>query len=511
MKVVQTSHLCTCKSYLQQERWEVGSLKSRRRWISVRLPSCGRNSEKRSLSVLVAWTGHDRQWGAVERDVRAQAGRSKAKRKGRGGKIEKRVESKPVKSPMKKVVVKPEMPDPGVRQPDDYYLYGPYGPYWWRAGVIGTPIEGTLSDKIYVTYSSMDDDKEYEEQARVDAAINYDNKLKKLDEEVGLHYYWVFARSLRQSSVPLALWEEWTLVAQVVVECDTEPDKWTLAFRLDKAMRNVITQCVAWYRPDLTYVKKPKYQMRTENQAEFITTLCGLVNPNSESPYFDKFCSLLAVDTDVTEENAAEAYDKLAYEQKTKVLEHILTSHPVELLYPFTKGRRRAEMREKQEERLAVEPEIWTEEAEFTENEEEEEELAGEEEDEELTPWDEYKMFGGKEGLKEEDFALEVADVPEGYTDDSDEVEEMEDGETLSAEENGQIPYAALGEDIVESESETPSGLPHARPTCLPDIESGEVNYGSLLKAAVRPFSYRNLVKEVVSMRRMQVEYPWKI
>lgn len=216
-----------------------------------------------------------------------------------------------------------------------------------------------------------------------------------------------------------------------------EFDKWILVFRFDKVMRNVIIQCVVWYCFDLIYVKKFKYQMRIENQVEFIIILCGFVNFNSELFYFDKFCSLLVVDIDVIEENVVEVYDKLVYEQKMKVLEYILMSYFVELFYLFIKGRRCVEMREKQEERLVVEFEIWIEEVEFIENEEEEEELVGEEEDEELILWDEYKMFGGKEGLKEEDFVLEVVDVFEGYIDDFDEVEEMEDGEILLVEENG--------------------------------------------------------------------------
>ncbi|KAG0474003.1 hypothetical protein HPP92_015860 [Vanilla planifolia] len=58
---------------------------------------------------------------------------------------------------------------------------------------------------------------------------------------------------------------------EVVFEANRKEkiDKWSLMGRMGNKSRALVTQCAAWMRPDIIYVKRPLYQCRFEPQDEF--------------------------------------------------------------------------------------------------------------------------------------------------------------------------------------------------------------------------------------------------
>lgn len=77
-------------------------------------------------------------------------------------------------------------------------------------------------------------------------------------------YFWVFVRHPRWRISDLP-WQQCTLVSEVVLEAGEQRlDKWNLMGRLGNNARAMITQCTAWMRPDIIYVKKPVFQCRFE-------------------------------------------------------------------------------------------------------------------------------------------------------------------------------------------------------------------------------------------------------
>ena len=55
--------------------------------------------------------------------------------------------------------------------------------------------------------------------------------------------------------------------------------------RLGNKARALITQCAAWMRPDIIYVKRPVYQCRFEPQDEFFKALTPLLDPETEEGF----------------------------------------------------------------------------------------------------------------------------------------------------------------------------------------------------------------------------------
>lgn len=139
-----------------------------------------------------------------------------------------------------------EKDDPDLRHPYDWYKYGEYGPYSWRGVVVGDPIHGRFSDETVTMISSVRNHEEWEKIEQHEMAQDYGKRIRELDKNVGLRCFWVFARhpKWRIADKP---WEQWTLVAEVVVESGKQRlDKWNLMARLGNKARQLITQCAAW-------------------------------------------------------------------------------------------------------------------------------------------------------------------------------------------------------------------------------------------------------------------------
>jgi hypothetical protein len=276
---------------------------------------------------------------------------------------------------------------------------------------------------------------------------------------------------------------------------------------------------VAWYRPDLIYVRRPSYQVRFEPQHEFLTVLVELLNPDndavkssssSKNPYFERLCEILGVGENDDEEQIGIKFKNLSEEMKSHCLEHVLGMHPVELLTPFTRRAAKEDCvkREGQGRKINGGLEAhddrnegfdeggdlqygYEERSVDSQVEEEEEEDFGDEEygvdsDEEGDDgqWDgeDWKNEEWKPSLTEED----VGQTDEGDSDNNTEYRNKQTAEGYS--------------EIEEDSSGEKEG----------DECTGREKDGSelLLKAAVRPYTYADLIKEIIFIRRTLLQYP---
>nr|CAD1838451.1 unnamed protein product [Ananas comosus var. bracteatus] len=239
--------------------------------------------------------------------------------------------------------------DPNLRHPHDWYKYGSFGPYSWRGVVVGPPIRGRFSDDRVTLIGEVRDHEEWERIEQFDMAAQFSRRLAELDASVGLRYFWVFVRhpKWRPGDLP---WRQWTLVAEVAVEAGEQQriDKWSLMGRLGNQTRAMITQCAAWMRPDVIYVKRPVYQCRFEPQDGFFRPLGPLLDPDTESSYvfeldgapctyFGGLCRMVKVSPKAYVDDVVNAYERLGDDAKSRCLEFLLTNHPTELLHPYTK------------------------------------------------------------------------------------------------------------------------------------------------------------------------------
>ncbi|KAK1326550.1 hypothetical protein QJS10_CPA01g02641 [Acorus calamus] len=178
-----------------------------------------------------------------------------------------------------------EKDDPRLRHPHDWYKYGQYGPYSWRGLVVGPPIRGRFSDERVALYGEVRDHEEWEEIERFEMGSDYSERLESLDRD-RLRHYWVFVRHPNWRPSERA-WQQWTLASEVAVEATEGEriDKWSLMGRLGNLTRTAITQCAAWVRPDIIYVKRPVYQCRFEPQDYFFRALVPLLDPDTERDY----------------------------------------------------------------------------------------------------------------------------------------------------------------------------------------------------------------------------------
>ncbi|KAJ0959963.1 hypothetical protein J5N97_000278 [Dioscorea zingiberensis] len=246
-----------------------------------------------------------------------------------------------------------EPDDPRLRHPHDWYKYGQYGPYSWRGVVIGPPIRGRFSDERVTLINDVRDHEEWERIEQFDMSSEFSERLESMDKNVGFRYFWVFVRhpKWRSSELP---WQQWTLVAEVVLEAGNQRlDKWSLMGRLGNKPRAMITQCAAWFRPDIIYVKRPVYQCRFERQDDFFKLLGPLVDPETENQYlcelehedgrielctyFGGLCKIVRINPKAYVDDVVNAYEKLSDERKSKCLQFLLGNHPMELLHPWTK------------------------------------------------------------------------------------------------------------------------------------------------------------------------------
>jgi hypothetical protein len=242
--------------------------------------------------------------------------------------------------------------DPNLRHPYDWYKYGEYGPYSWRGIVVGEPVSGGITDECVTIINEVKDHEEWEEIEKSDMAADFGKKVKQLDQ-TKLRYFWVFIRhpKWRVSELP---WQQWTLVSEVVLEAGKQRlDKWTLMGRLGNRARSLVAQCAAWMRPDIVYVKRPVFQCRFEPQDNFFNAIIPFLDPRTENDYlcelqnddgtvetctyYGGLCKIVKVNQKAFVDDVVNAYQKLSDEKKSKCLEFLLGHHPVEILHPYTK------------------------------------------------------------------------------------------------------------------------------------------------------------------------------
>ncbi|CAA7024948.1 unnamed protein product [Microthlaspi erraticum] len=445
--------------------------------------------------------------------------------------------------------------DPRLRHPYDWFKYGEFGPYSWRGVVVGDPVRGTISDECVTMIGEVENHEEFEKIEQHEMNIAFQKRVKELDSNVGLRYFWVFVRhpKWRLSELP---WEQWTLVSEVVVEADKKQrlDKWNLMGRLGNKSRSLICQCAAWFRPDIVYVKKPVFQCRFEPQEDFFSSIIPYLNPVTESgfafeveddegrvdlsTYYGGLCKMLKVRQTAFVDDVVNAYEKSSDEKKSKVLKFLLGNHPIELLHPYTKEWK-AKLEEmelgcdapEEDERNISSNSEKAEFSEWVEDDggevEEEEEDEDEDEDNMVVDVEENEEEEGLEGEIEEsdpeederywedqfEKALSSADKMEKlakmsmvvsdkfYEKQLKAMERREKGETT----------APFGGDELEMRGKKAKVKPEEWKTVgygrwMKKIKKSRIPPELFLRAAVRPFVYRNLVKEIVLTRHAILE-----
>ncbi|BAF15123.1 Os04g0497900 [Oryza sativa Japonica Group] len=445
--------------------------------------------------------------------------------------------------------------DPRLRHRHDWYRFGRYGPYSWRGIVVGPPIRGRFSDDRVSLMSEVSDHDEWDRVEQFDMSNQFSNRLNELDAAVGFRYYWVFVRHPRWRPDELP-WEQWTLSAEVAIQASEEQrlDKWNLMGRLGNPTRELITRCAAWTRPDIIYVKRPLYQSRFEPQKNFYSQLRPLVDPVTENQflfdlehdgqvirttYFGGLCRIVKASPKAYVDDVVNAYSKLSDVDKNRCLEFLLTNHPMELLHPYTKewkvkleemelGCDAPDDNESDDEggdESGTEVVDWVEDDGFDEG--------GDTDDDEEPGYDDDEVIDVREEVETEE--VESDDESEKYWDEqwkqamksSDKMEKLvktsieasneynrrrmqqeKEMELRMARANTMVMKQEQTEDEdeqqeqIEDEDEQQES-PRGR--SAKDKRKSKAP-GHFLRAAVRPFTYRNLVKEIVLMRHFIVD-----
>ncbi|KAK9204152.1 hypothetical protein WN943_014410 [Citrus x changshan-huyou] len=446
-----------------------------------------------------------------------------------------------------------EKDDPDLRHPYDWYKYGEYGPYSWRGVVVGEPVRGRFSDERVRMYSPVKDHEEWEKIEQHEMGIDFGERLKKMDKSVGFRYFWVFVRHPRWR-VNEKPWEQWTLVAEVVIEAGKKRlDKWNLMGRLGNKARSSITQCAAWMRPDIIYVKRPVYQCRFEPQDNFFKAILPFLDPKTEGSflfelrndddgsveictYFGGLCKIARVSPKAFVDDVVNAYEKLSEEKKSKCLEFLLLNHPVQLLHPYTK-----EWKAKlEEEELGCDA---------PDDDDDDDDDLGSNGENEFTDWIEDDSDGSDDGefVDENDDVVMDMDERGGdesgdqdYDDDDEEEFDPEEDKKLWEEEfkkatsnsermemlakrsvetstvfyKKQLELMKSKEKKNVAEDGDETALRGKRAKVTPEewkiagfgpwrkrMKKSKIPPELFLRSAVRPFTYRNLVKEIVLTR----------
>lgn len=428
---------------------------------------------------------------------------------------------------------RPKIPQPYVRHPDDYYKYGPFGPYAYKADVVGTPKKARLSHENVTMWSPVKDEAHFEQIAISDAIIDYENRIRDFDEDAELQFFLVFVRQPLKVAYYEPPWKEWTLVSQVTVASGEELDKLTLMSRLHQRIKNSITKCAGWFRPDLVYVKKPRYQVRFEPQREYIKELEKLLEPVGEAherdSFYGEWCKILGVDVDASHEEVTSKYEQAREEQKLECLGHLFCFNPVQLLHPMPrpggwvkrdrKGSKttatksstqpRSNLRDNARDGLGRKPDVLHNEVEdegeggrrdLDSGEEEEfadDKFEGEYHD--MVSDDEDDANSGEEEYEGDKYDADYHDI------DKVEVEEKQAVDSWNDEAKGNDHDAdlwskthdtsyALGENDAESDSD-------AIDVDVEETDGERQTDPFLLTAAIRPFTYVNLIRETVMFR----------
>lgn len=447
-----------------------------------------------------------------------------------------------------------EKDDPNLKHPHDWYKYGEYGPYSWRGIVVGDPVRAHIWEEGVTMIQEVNSHEEWEEIEKFDMATEFSERLTVLDKKIGFHHYWVFVRHPKWRVTELP-WQQWTLVCEVVIESgEKRLDKWNLMGRLGNKTRSLITQCAAWMRPDIIYVKRPVYQCRFEPQKEFFKGLGPLVDPSTEMnfmfelrhddgrvemcTYFAGLCKIVRVNPKAFVDDVVNAYEKMSDERKDKCLEFLLSNHPNELLHPYTK-----EWKAKLEEmelgcdapdedednvRDKGKKEIldWFEVEDGDDENEDDfviEDIEGgvdedEDEDEENEESeDEKESVEEKEEYWKEEFnkAVRSSDAMESFVTRSVEKTTAYYKQQMKAMEEEKEEKLGRLSEMTERKQDKVENSSESRKTKMKQEEWKIVGSGPnrrkikksrippelFVRAAVRPFSYRNLVKEIVLMR----------
>nr|GMD84162.1 uncharacterized protein LOC109150618 [Ipomoea batatas] len=427
-----------------------------------------------------------------------------------------------------------EKDDPNLKHPYDWYKYGEFGPYSWRGVVLGDPIRGGMSDECVTMMGEVKDQEEWDKIEQFDMTQDFLKGLNAMDENVGRRYFWVFVRHPRWKTSDLA-WEQWTLVSEVVVEAGNQRlDKWSLMGRLGNYSRRSITRCAAWMRPDIVYVKRPVYQCRFEPQDEFFKALTPLLDPQTEQDflfelnkddgsielctYFAGLCKIVKVNPKAFVDDVVKAYEKLSEEKKSKCLKFLLQNHPVPLLHPYTR-----EWKTRLEEmelgcdapddddyyrggskKGEVEIVDWIEDYgnEYGEDDDEDEDGnqddAAEEEEDDEDPEEDPKFWEDefKKAMTSTDamekFAKKYMEKTDGYYE-----------EQMKAYEESRKQGVRDGDGDAKGVSKDDGDELALRGK---KIKKSKIPPELFLRSAVRPFTYKNLVKEIVLTRHALVE-----
>ncbi|KAL6650971.1 hypothetical protein ACP70R_009896 [Stipagrostis hirtigluma subsp. patula] len=422
--------------------------------------------------------------------------------------------------------------DPRLRHRHDWYKYGRYGPYHWRGIVVGPPIRGRFSDDRVSIMSSVDDHEEWDRIEQFDMSNQFSHRLNELGDAVGFRYYWVFVRHprWRPDEKP---WEQWTLSAEVAVQAGKHEwlDKWSLMGRFGNPTRELITRCAAWTRPDIIYVRRPLYQSRFEPQEDFFSKLRPLVDPTTENEflfdleldgqvirttYFGGLCRIVKANPKAYVDDVVNAYSRLSEADQSRCLEFLLTNHPMDLLHPYTK-----EWKVKLEEmELGCDaPDESDDEIGDDDGNEVLDWVEDDEADEVIDDGDDYyedeEVVDTKEELEADE--VENREETEEYWDEqwrkamksSDKMEKLVKT-SIEASNKYNKRQAELAKEMewemsrantmVMEQDQLEEDEENARSRSAEDEES-DLNPGRFLRAAVRPFTYRNLVKEIVLMR----------
>lgn len=397
--------------------------------------------------------------------------------------------------------------------------------------------------------SEVRDHEEWERIEQFELGHKFGKRLEEMDR-TKFRYFWVFVRHprWRVSELP---WEQWTLVCEVVLEAGNQRlDKWNLMGRLGNMTRSLITKCAAWMRPDIIYVKKPVYQCRFEPQDNFFKALMPFLDPKTERnylfelenddggvelvTYFGGLCRIVKVSPKAFVDDVVKGYEKLSDEKKSKCLGFLLKNHPVHLLHPYTR-----EWKAKLEELElgcdapdeddgprgdSGEKEIvdWIEDEDDDDDDdvvldmegggdEDEEEDDGEEEDygneneeEDEDHWEEEfeKAVNSSEAM-EKLVKRSVEVTTEHYKQQMREMErENEKGRRANNEEDGDETQLRGKRAKVSPKEWKIAGIGPWRRR----IKKSKIPPELFLRAAVRPFTYRNLVKEIVLTRHAVID-----
>eukprot|EP00252_Welwitschia_mirabilis_P020114 TRINITY_DN4853_c0_g1_i1.p1 TRINITY_DN4853_c0_g1~~TRINITY_DN4853_c0_g1_i1.p1 ORF type:complete len:523 (-),score=77.36 TRINITY_DN4853_c0_g1_i1:789-2357(-) len=375
--------------------------------------------------------------------------------------------------------------DPDLRDPMDWYKYGPYSPHARKPlPALGKLVRGRPGSLCAQVFTTLESREEYEYIPIHDSIVEYDRALDDFEKEnVSLRYFWTFARGFKRVEPRLKPWDEWTLVCQLAVEDRPSLDKYHLGRLIGKKARDFLGRCTSWFRPDLTFVKKPYFQLRFEPQEEFFQRLVHLIDPLTEKrsnfevfgevgTYYECFCRVLGILLDADDDNAVKAFEKLDKEQKSLCLEFVFSNHPVNLFHLFSKGWKDGENKNFQ-----GEEEDCSEEEAF-------------EEDKELQ-------------TENEDFA-EVDRMDDEFTKQSSYWEkEME--RALRGLEKRNF-FDGTAEDVEKFDSRDEHNQEEMEDSVEPEEGQSDNSVSDFVRSAARPFTYSNFIREIVLLRQELLE-----